>query len=73
MELGKSPEGEPIYSVQHPGSLNKLVIWGDTAHPEIAREVLDFLLETIPPVDHDRLRELREQQSQQPGALMFGF
>ena len=26
MELGKSPEGEPIYSV-HPGSLNKLVIW----------------------------------------------
>jgi hypothetical protein len=72
LELGKTPDGEPIYGVQHPGSLNKLVIWGDTAHPEIAREVLDFLLETIPQVDHERLRELREQQSLLPGAL-FGF
>lgn len=69
LELGKTPEGEPIYSIQHPGRLAKFVIWGNTEHPKIAREVLDFLLENIPEVDLDRLRELQSRPSMQ----LFGF
>ncbi|NLM54457.1 MAG: extracellular solute-binding protein [Firmicutes bacterium] len=69
LELGQTPEGEPIYGVQHPGRLAKLVIWGQTENPEIAREVLDFLLEHIPRVDLDKLRELQSQQN----LPIFGF
>lgn len=63
LELGRTSTGEPIYGVQHPARLAKLVIWGRTENPEAAREVLDFLLEHIPPVDLEKLRELQSQPS----------
>ena len=69
LELGQTPEGEPIYGVQHPGRLAKLVIWGQTKSPEVAQEVLAFLLEHIPPVDLDKLRELQSGQ----GLPFIGF
>lgn len=63
LELGRTPEGEPIYGIQHPARLAKFVIWGQTENPETAREVLDFIVEHIPPVDLEALRELQSQQS----------
>lgn len=58
LKLGEDEQGEAIYFAQHPGQLAKLVIWGQTVHPEEALTVLNYFLENVTPVDLDFLREL---------------
>lgn len=61
LPLGEAEDGAPIYGIQHPAQLTKLVIWGATEHPEQALEVLHYFAEHIPPADLDLLRELENQ------------
>jgi len=55
LALGQDQTGKPIYGLQHPAQLTKLVVWGDTAHPEEALEVLHYFHENIPPADLEAL------------------
>lgn len=57
LALAEDGEGKPIYGVDHPAQLAKLVIWGGTEHPAEALEVLRYLQDSIPPVDRELLKE----------------
>jgi hypothetical protein len=57
LALDYDQEGQPIYGIQHPAQLTKLVIWGDTVHPEEALTVLHYFRDNIPPADLEALRE----------------
>lgn len=68
LPLGEE-NGKPVYGIQHPAQLTKFVIWKTTEHPEKAKEVLQYLVENIPPVDLEQLRELQSV----PIIPMMGF
>lgn len=57
LALDYDEEGQPIYGLQHPAQLSQLVVWGSTAHPTEAQEVLHYFRSGIPPVDLENLRE----------------
>lgn len=57
LPLDHDESGQPIYGIQHPAQLTKLVVWGGTAHPAEALQVLHYFRDNIPPVDLDALRE----------------
>lgn len=57
LPLGEDASGEPIYGIQHPAQLTKLVIWRQTEHPQEALEVLHYFVENIPPEDLEALQE----------------
>ena len=40
--------GEPVYYLDNPASPTKIVIWGQTEHPEEAREVVKYLVPRFP-------------------------
>ncbi|NLL42759.1 MAG: extracellular solute-binding protein [Firmicutes bacterium] len=61
LPLGEDESGEPIYGMQHPAQLTKLVVWSDTDHPQQALEVLHYFVDHIPPLDLNLLRELESQ------------
>ena len=68
LPLGEE-NGQPIYGIHHPAQLTKLVIWRATEYPDTAKEVLQYLVDNIPPADLDQLRELQSA----PVIPMMGF